>query len=83
MLCSMLVIQGVPWLTTVFLFTKRGPFDFWPEVLLVRFYELEDSVGQRVYVDMLVFGMYPWGFKYPWGLATEIQFGKRRLDVIN
>ena len=27
------VIQGVRWLTTVFLFAKRGPFEFWPEVL--------------------------------------------------
>ena len=56
---SMLGIQGYLGLTTMFSFTKRGLFGFWPEVLLVRFYKLEDSVGQRVYVDMLVLACIP------------------------
>ena len=59
MLCSMRVIQGVPRLTTVFWFVKRGPFDFWPEASVVLVYKLEDGVGQRVYVDMVFLACVP------------------------
>ena len=46
---------------SVFVYQKE-PVWVLARSIAVCFFKFEDSVGRRVYVDMLAFGMCPWGF---------------------
>ena len=66
----MLVIQEY-WLTTVFLFTKRSPFEFLARSIALCFYKLEAGVGQWVHVDMLFLACVPGDLLGESPLCTE------------
>ena len=55
---------------SVFVYQKE-PVWVLARSIAVCFFKFEDSVGRRVYVDMLAFGMCPWGFVGGTPLSTE------------